>query len=163
MQGEIWRDIPGYEGKYQVSSLGRVKSFVNKGLILKAADKGQGYMKVSLGYGHQYYVHRLVAMAFLPNQENRPQVNHKNCNPSDNRLVNLEWVTRKENLGHASRNGRLRVGKKHHYGKLTPGQVRKIRAYAQQGVSNLALGRQFKVTATTIANIKAGKVYKHVH
>ncbi len=104
---EIWKDINGYEGIYQVSNYGRVKSldrFVNgshnnlkpvKGKILKAEKTKWGYLQVSLcraGLKHQRYkVHRLVADAFIPNPQNLPQVNHKDEDKTNNRLDNLEW------------------------------------------------------------------------
>ncbi len=108
---EKWRDIQGFEGAYQVSSLGNVRSLerhVNtwnayktlKTQFLKPC-KRNGYLYVSL-QRKQYAVHRLVAEAFIPNPENKPQVNHKNENKSDNRAENLEWVTAKENINYGT-------------------------------------------------------------
>jgi len=102
MTKEIWRDIPGYEGKYQVSNIGRVVSYINNrrhpasAHILKQKLCG-GYFCVAL-CSKSYRVHRLVAMAFIPNQENKPYIDHINTIRTDNRVENLRWCTQKENV-----------------------------------------------------------------
>lgn len=96
---EIWKDIKGYEGKYQVSNLGRVRGLISTPKILTGYKNESGYMNVSLE-GKQYKLHRLVAGAFIPNPENKPVINHINENKLDNRACNLEWKTHKENINH---------------------------------------------------------------
>lgn len=102
---EIWKDIPGYEGIYQVSNLGRIWS--KKMAISMKLTNDRGYLRVMLirepksGEYNSVQVHRAVCMAFIPNPENKPQVNHKNRIRSDNRLENLEWVTSSENNTHS--------------------------------------------------------------
>ena len=104
---EIWVDIKGYEGLYQASNLGNIKSLLTS-KILKATINSSGYFKVELhkkGKTKVLYVHRLIASAFIPNPENKPQVNHKNGDKLCNSIDNLEWVTRSENQKHAIKNG----------------------------------------------------------
>ena len=116
---EEWRDIKGFEGLYQISSYGRVKSLERtvwngKGYykksekIRKGYDNGDGYLYVNLckeGKRKQYRINRLVAMAFIPNPNNLPEVNHKDGNKLNNRADNLEWATRSENQKHAYKIG----------------------------------------------------------
>lgn len=107
---EIWKDIEGYEGLYQVSNLGRVKR-VKTGRILKGCKDryGYGYLLVSLyknGSQSTKRIHRLVAQAFIPNPENKPEVNHIDENKTNNMISNLEWSTSKENINHGTRTER---------------------------------------------------------
>ena len=108
---EIWCDIEGYEGLYQISNKGHVKSLkCGKERILKPGWNAGGYLKVHLfknAAAQDRLVHRLVAEAFIPNPENKPQVNHKDENKLNNCVNNLEWSTAKENSNYGSRNERL--------------------------------------------------------
>lgn len=108
---EIWRDIEGYEGLYQVSSEGRVKSLkYGKEKILKGSKNSWGYLLVNLhkeGKQKHYYIHRLVAQAFISNPDNLPEVNHKNEIKTDNRVENLEWCTNQYNINYGTHNKRM--------------------------------------------------------
>lgn len=131
---EEWKDVVGYEGFYQVSNLGRVKSmdrvikrrkygqFKKYGVILVLNVGYRGYVDTKLhknGVKMGKLVHRLVAEAFIPNPENKPVVNHKNGDKEDNRLCNLEWATYSENSQHAIDTGLTPIPKGVASGKTT--------------------------------------------
>lgn len=92
MENEIWKDVPGYDGYYQVSNFGRVKSLRK---VLKAGLR-KGYLYISLR-NKKFNIHRLVAIAFIPNPGNLPETDHIDGNPLNNNVDNLRWVTRQQN------------------------------------------------------------------
>lgn len=101
-------DIKGYEGLYAITSCGKVWSYKRK-IFLKPTITGDGYCRVSLcknGKSKNYYIHRLVAEAYIPNPEGKPQINHLSEIKTDNYINNLEWATAKENSNYGSRNKR---------------------------------------------------------
>lgn len=109
---EKWKQIEGHGGLYEVSNLGRVKSYAKsaKGKILAGAKDKDGYIRVGLktidGKVKWYQVHRLVGMAFLPNPENKETINHFNERKDDNEVGNLCWMTHRENVNYGTRNQR---------------------------------------------------------
>lgn len=105
---EIWKQIKGYEGKYEVSNYGKVRSLnfnniKHKIKLLKPLDNGRGYLQIRIS-GKWYKIHRLVAEAFIPNPCNYSEINHKDENKLNNRVNNLEWCSRKYNINYGSRN-----------------------------------------------------------
>ena len=165
---EEWRDVIGYDGHYQVSNLGRVKSFkhgVEK--ILKPHRGKGGYCRVSLyqnGKLKKILVHVLVARAFLPNPNNLPIVHHIDNNPSNNRVENLQWVTHKENQIFSYQTGTRKIphGAKHPLSKLTQEEadyIRKVHISADPEYGAKALAEKFSVTLRTIYRILHNKSY----
>ena len=107
---DIWRDIPGYEGLYQINNIGQVLS-LRSGQLRKDVKSGRGYRAVELSSANRtkrrFYIHRLVAITFLGTPPTKHYVvNHKNLNKRDNRVENLEWTTPEDNMNHAYVNGR---------------------------------------------------------
>lgn len=152
---EMWKDIEGYEGLYQISDNGSVKSLkFGKEKILKP--------NLVVGYNHatlfnktkkHHLVHRIVAIAFIPNPENKRTVNHKNGIRSDNRIQNLEWATYSENHKHSYRElGRIIKRGKYHHRSMPIVQYTKSGNYIQ-GFSGI-------VEAVTVTGINYQNIYK---
>ena len=152
---------------YQVSNLGRVKSFLeNKEKILRNRNDGIGYLRVALykrGVRKDHKVHRLVLFSFKENPLNKPHVNHINSNRSDNRVENLEWCTQSENVKHAFRYGNLKplAGEKNNKAKLSNSEVLTIRILYQTE-SSYSIAKKYDVYPTTIMDIIRGKTWKHI-
>ena len=120
---------------------------------------GTGYYRVSIG-GKLRFVHRLVAEKYIPNPENKPQVNHKDGNKANNCVSNLEWVTNRENSIHALNNGWMRIEEKHQFAKLTRKQVAFIKSHDE--MSRKELAELFNISQRTISDIRNGKTWKTV-
>ncbi|HUS94032.1 MAG TPA: NUMOD4 motif-containing HNH endonuclease [Patescibacteria group bacterium] len=179
LKNEIWKDIPGCEGYYQASNLGRIRAVER---MVKTKPKGKWYMRklpftiraqgtnqtgykmVGLcinGIESQHRVHRLVASAFIPNPENKSDINHKNGNKNDNSVENLEWMTRGENHRHAYLTGLKRRPK----GKriLNEKKVLEIKLLlSRKNIKNSEISRLFSVSGTCISNIKSNKRWGYV-
>lgn len=182
---EEWRAIPGYEGFYEVSSAGRVKALAReivtkpKGVwttrilpvrILKTTEARHGYRTVEFKTDagrKRHLVHRLVALAFIPNVEGAPHVNHIDAHPWNNAVVNLEWVTHKQNMEHAARLGRMvsnsGPGEESPAHKLTTEEVIQIKLRLMMGdrVCKIAIDHPV-VTSSAIREIKAGRSWGHI-
>lgn len=161
---EQWIDIEGYEGLYQISDLGNIKSLerkheqdngfgtkytkIVKERILAQAIAPNGYSVLNLNNSgkKQFAVHRLVAQAFIPNPEDKPQVNHINGIKTDNRAINLEWATKSENQIHAYETGLQKKNK-----MFTDDQVKAIRE--DKGLKRKDLAKKYSCGIKTIDNI----------
>ena len=185
-ESEEWKDVVGYEGLYQCSNLGRVKSYdktVNNhtgmkfipGKILHGNLTDEGYRNINLTKDKKNKVlklHRIIAQTFIPNPENKPEVNHKNLNKDDNQVKNLEWATRKENCHHAWENRYSKTGQdirnkprgeKCVHSKLSERQVGGIRsAHKRYGIGYQTLSKLCGVSATTIKKVIENKIWSHI-
>lgn len=178
---EIWKDIPGYEGLYQASNLGTIRSldrYVNgvgghfkkiKGRIMTGGMYSNGYSLVVLSKNSSTVTtskHILVAKAFLPNPENKRCVNHKNSIRTDNNVSNLEWVTHKENTQHGISKGRINFrGEKSSIAKLKAAQVLEIREAFNMTKNKprvIDLARSYNVSPACIILIRNRKNWSHI-
>lgn len=169
---EIWKDIPGYEGHYQASTFGSIRSVTKYVNSFQGLKKRMGkalalvitnnYKRVSLskkGETKNISAHRLVGITFIPNPENKRTINHLNGIKTDNRVENLEWATYSENILHSFNTGLNMVG--FHRRKLTFSDAEKIRKLYKNGnYSYNELGKKFGVTSNSIISIVLYKTYK---
>ena len=152
---ELWKDINGYEGLYQVSNLGRVKR-VTTGRILKGRQHPHGYLLVTLSKHNiksTKTIHRLVAENFIPKTENKSDVNHIDEDKTNNKVSNLEWVTSKENINHGTRTERAAKTKSIPIiaTNLTTGE-------SQEFNSTKECGRQLRLDPGNITKVLKGKL-----
>lgn len=167
----IWKDIQGYEGYYQISNTGFVLSLPRKSnsslSVLKPQLSCHGYPQVGLkvkGKGRKLVrIHRLVALHFIPNPENKPEVNHINRNRADYRIENLEWCTRTENARHAAKLGSFnnRSGQRGSHAKIKDSDVPLIMEMIKSK-SLIDIGKFFNVYPSGISRIVTGKTFKNV-
>ena len=150
MEEEIWKDIEGFEGKYMVSNWGRVKSLnynkTGKERIMKPHDNGYGYLDVQLykdGKVKHCRVNRLVAMAFIPNLDNLPEVNHKDENKYNNCVDNLEWCTSQYNTEYSQ--GKAVIG------------INKVSGLILEFPSNMEASRQTGIAQQNICACRKGR------
>jgi hypothetical protein len=161
---EQWRPVVGWEGWYSVSNLGRVRrerrgGNARVGMILKPSADHKGYLRVRPtkdNFGRLTPVHRIVAAAFIGLCPNGKQINHKDCDKSNNHVENLEYVTASENKCHATRAGR------HGMTKLTVANVHEIRQLLSAGMSQTIIGKRFGVGQHAISRIHTGKRWAHL-
>ena len=179
MAEEIWKPVVGYEGCYEVSNLGRVRSLSRtasircrwggiteryvQGRVLRAHTNGKsGYYMIQLsvlGSRHPRLVHRLVAEAFIPGAEGKGFVNHVNGDKSDNRASNLEWCTRGENMLHAHATG-LTESPKRPVAMLCPQTGKEIR-YERQMDAEIEHGASGKPTGALHKALSSGRMFAY--
>jgi hypothetical protein len=177
---EIWKDIKGTNGDYQVSSIGNIRSmprsrikkdgylYVLSGRLLKPQNN-KGYHQVSIrrnGKTEPVLIHRCVAMEFIPVSEGRNHINHKDGIKTNNRIDNLEWCTQYENNKHARDTGLNKIenyvhkrGEEHPMSKLDETQVKTILVCLKDGLTQQKIADYFKVDRSTIGYIKRGKLW----
>ena len=182
MTVEVWKSVVGFEDSYQVSDLGRVRSVDRlvfktngrqqffKGRVLSLTKNACGYPQMILhtnGKPRSVRVHRLIALAFIPNPENKPDVNHKDGVKTNNVLANLEWSTTSENVKHAYDNGLTRIqhrkGTDSHRAKLTPELIRKAKTMRENGATFVEIGKIVGVDESSIRHAISGKTWKYLN
>jgi hypothetical protein len=167
---EVWKDVKGYEGIYQVSNFGNVKSlgneFTRKERFLKLSPQSKGYLTVVLQKNatrKMILVHRIVAEYFLSNPLNKSQINHINGDKTDNKVENLEWVSHRENLDHAIKNNLTLKGEKNRNSKLKDVDIIKIHSLLQKGTTTKELSESYNVSYSTIDGIRTNRYWKHLN
>lgn len=142
---------------YEITRDGNI---INKhtGRYVKPQPNGKGYLRVSIGK-KLMFVHRLVAEKYIPNEGNKPQVNHKDGNKLNNCVDNLEWVTNQENRDHAVKNGLQVSGERCPYSKLTKSQVSFIREHTE--ITPTEMAKVFGVSRSTINGIRQCRSWKY--
>lgn len=176
---ENWMYIVGYEGLYQVSTLGRVRSLDRvitrgglrsgdlplKGKIKEQTSNKDGYKKVTLcarGLGETKLVHRIVAEAFLPNKYNLPLVLHRDDVPYNNRVDNLKWGTQQDNMDDMVSKGRQIRGEDHPGTSVTDLDVLFIRYWCNTGYGDRAVSEVFNIGRKAVNRIKLRRTWRHV-
>lgn len=180
---EIWKDIPGFEGAYQASNLGHIKSLdayisycaydkiivrKKRGVILSLNIRKDGYLDASLYLNcirKTDLVHRFIAKTFISNPNNYGCVNHIDCNKINNRIDNLEWCTHKMNSDHAWQNGlhdNHIKGSRVVASKLAESEVVVIKERLRKGHLNKHIALDYNIDPSVISRIKHNKIWKHV-
>ena len=173
---EEWKPIPGFDDCYEASSAGSIRRTKDgggqggwkTGYVLSQSRSKQGYKRVNLWTGERqrgFYVHRLIAMAFLGNAPTgRRTVNHRNGRQDDNRVENLEWASHSENYRHALTELGFQPprGDEHWHAKKNPDLIREIRARAKAGESQSSIARNLKGPQGNVSLIVNRKSWAHI-
>lgn len=172
LDGEVWKDVVGYEGFYMVSNFGRIKSlyrqYKRKSVLVTTFERLMKlgindyyiFKTASTGVLKTITVHRAIAQCFIPNPDNKPCVNHIDGNKLNNSIENLEWVTFKENTIHGVENGLIKIcGESNHFAKLVESQV--IEIYTSKETTR-ELAKRYSVNDETIRKIRVGINWKQI-
>lgn len=181
---EIWKPVVGYETDYEVSDLGRVRSIDrlkvyprrdqysgrdllvtrrHRGKMLRPGRKPSGHVSVMLGRGNSIDVHVIVLRTFVGPCPDGCEGLHGDDHPANNKLSNLRWGTRSENLHDAVRNGKKPVGEEHYRAKLTAADIPIIRAQCSGPRGCIAaLARKYEVSESSIRQVRDGRAWSHV-
>lgn len=175
MEKEIWKDIGGYEGVYQVSNFGNVKRISDSknqyksGFILKPSKKKNSeYLRVFIydksGNRRMFSIHRLVAMAFIHNPHKKPEINHKDAIKSNNIASNLEWSTRLDNMRHAYENNLVKRenGERHWRSEISDKKCLAIKKRIKSGQSLKLISKNMRVSYHIIKDISRGKTWSRI-
>lgn len=179
---EVWRNIVGYEGIYQISNWGGLHAM--EGFFIKKRSRNAkfmavykpktlrirghhcfGYLRIALWkdeIAEHQSIHRLVATYFIPNPNNYPKVLHIDNNPANPHFKNLMWGTQKMNIQHAVESGRWHIGAKNNKTKLHSSDIPKIRKLLKQGISTSKIAPLFGVGESAIGSIRNNKTWKHI-
>lgn len=180
---EVWKPVVGHEADYEVSNLGRVRSIDrvkvykridqysgneitvtrrHKGRVLRPGTCTAGHQSVAIGKNNSRLVHQLVLEAFVGPCPAGEEGRHFNDVPADNKLSNLSWGTRSQNLLDAVRNGKKPVGEKHHLAKLKDADIILIREASGPRGINTRLSEKFGVSEAVVRSIRSRKTWRHV-
>lgn len=164
MKEIIWKDVIELDSQFETNYLGELKRKSDNKLI-KANIDGKGYYQYRINVNGKYKTflkHRLIAIYFIPNPENKPQVNHINLIKTDNSLDNLEWVTCSENIIHAYKNGlcKRKYGVDNHKAKLNEKQVLEIYNHI---LSYSKIAKLYNISKKNVLAIKHKLIWKHLH
>lgn len=165
----IWKPVSGLETRFMISNTGIIKSLpslTHNGCIRKLGVNNKGYAYLSYkdnGKMVGQYVHRLVAKTFIPNPYNKPLINHKDSNPLNNHVDNLEWCTQRENMYHAEIYGNRKIrGSENCNSKLTDKDVIQIINRRKNGETRVSIARDYHISDTLVGAIYKRTAWKHL-
>ncbi len=178
---EVWKDIPDYEGYYQCSNMGRVRSLdrhyynsrgrkrYHAGVIIRQNTDPQRYKQVGLhknGVSKTFRVHVLVMLCFVGERQGDDVINHKDGDKDNNSVENLEYCSQSHNMYHAHSTGLIKIigkkGEANNSSKLLDWQVSEVRTLHSQGATQISLALKFNVSKSLISSIVRGESWRHL-